>query len=326
MPQRFLRPGLTTSSRWNAVSWKAQSFFVRLITIVDDFGRTDGRAAVLWANCFAVWNFEHPRKPDNVTLQQVAEMLQQLAAAELIDVYTDEETGKTVLQIEQWQERIREKVKEKWPAKKAVAKKLQQPSGEVAGSCRKNPPSSSSSSSSSSSDNQTPTPPAGDLGASERANDLVEDEAEAKRLICELILGGKKDPRRPWSYQAQSALSEQLPIPLREIKLIAWFHSLPKDEAVHELKVRRQSEGTLLPNWSDEVTRAAAYRKKIGAGRNGSSAKKDPPRWREFFQWKYANEGGGEFHLPERFDMLGADQKQEWELDHERFEREVAKK
>lgn len=115
MPQRFLRPGITNSARWNSVSFEAQSFYVRILTLVDDFGRCDGRAAVLWGQCFAVWNEQNPQK--TIKLQQVAGLLQQLAAdcAQLIDRY--ESDGKTVLQVTQWQERVREGSKSKWPAR-----------------------------------------------------------------------------------------------------------------------------------------------------------------------------------------------------------------
>lgn len=113
MPQRFLRPGITNSSRWNSVSWTAQSLYIRLLTRVDDYGRHDGRVSVIWANCFSVWNDLHP--DEIVELQQVVRMLQQLSDAKLIEVYEAED--KKVLQILQWQERIRANVKKWWPDK-----------------------------------------------------------------------------------------------------------------------------------------------------------------------------------------------------------------
>ncbi len=111
MPQRFLRPGITNSERWNACTFPAQSLYVRLLTLVDDFGRCDGRPQVLWGACFAM-------RPD-VKLQQVAVMLQQLSQNKLIDIYEIE--GKKVLQILQWQERIREGCRPKWPERTELA-------------------------------------------------------------------------------------------------------------------------------------------------------------------------------------------------------------
>lgn len=114
MPQRFLRPGITNSPRWNRVSWAAQSFYIRLLTLVDDYGRFDGRPSVLWGQCFAVWNEHNPESA--VNLQQVAQMLQQLAAdsVQLLDLY--QVGDKHVLQVTQWQERVRDGAKERWPA------------------------------------------------------------------------------------------------------------------------------------------------------------------------------------------------------------------
>jgi hypothetical protein len=113
MPQRFLRPGIRNSERWNSVNWQCQAFYVRLLTLVDDFGRYDGRPAVLWGDCFSIWNEKNPS--NTVQIADVRSMLQQLAAspAQLIDTY--EADGKQVLQITQWVERIREGSKERWP-------------------------------------------------------------------------------------------------------------------------------------------------------------------------------------------------------------------
>lgn len=117
MPQRFLRPGITNSERWNSVSFACQSLYVRILTLVDDYGRFDGRPSVIWGHCFAVWNEQNPDHP--VDLQQVREMLQQLAAQKLILCFTSE--GKQTLQVFQWQERIREGCRSKWPEPPSAA-------------------------------------------------------------------------------------------------------------------------------------------------------------------------------------------------------------
>ena len=79
MPQRFLRPGITHSERWNSLAFDTQSFFVRLLTVVDDFGHFDARVAVLHAQCFAL-------RPD-IVLQRTAAMRAELQAAKIIEVY-----------------------------------------------------------------------------------------------------------------------------------------------------------------------------------------------------------------------------------------------
>lgn len=148
MPQRFLRPGITNSERWNSVPWPAQSFFIRILTLVDDFGQYDARPAVLWGQCFQIWNTTNQNQP--IELQQVAQMLQQLAASQLIEIYISD-CGKQFLQVSQWQERIRDGCKRKYP----INAKLQQ----VAASCSVLlPPSSPSPSPPSPTPVPTPTP------------------------------------------------------------------------------------------------------------------------------------------------------------------------
>ena len=52
MPQRFLRPGITTSRRWNSLDWDSQSFYIRLLTLVDDYGRFDADPQLLKSYAF----------------------------------------------------------------------------------------------------------------------------------------------------------------------------------------------------------------------------------------------------------------------------------
>lgn len=122
MPQRFLRPGITNSERYNAAPIEAQNLFIpRLLSLVDDYGRFDGRASVIWGSAYSVWNHQNPTK--QVTLAHVEGMIADLAQAKLIVVY--QERGKTVLQFLQWQERIRAGSKEKYPALTNKSKLLQ---------------------------------------------------------------------------------------------------------------------------------------------------------------------------------------------------------
>lgn len=97
MPQRFLRPGITNSDRWNAVSFEAQSLFVRILTLVDDFGRYDGRVPILHGQCFAL-------RPD-ITPQETAAFRSELHAAWLITIYCVD--NKDFIQVQKWQERAR---------------------------------------------------------------------------------------------------------------------------------------------------------------------------------------------------------------------------
>lgn len=78
MPQRFLRSGITNSDRWNAVSFEAQSLYIRILTLVDDFGRFDARIPILHGQCFAL-------RPD-IKLQRTAALRSELVAAGSIEV------------------------------------------------------------------------------------------------------------------------------------------------------------------------------------------------------------------------------------------------
>lgn len=109
MPQRFLRPGITTSKKFNRLDWITQSFFIRIITLVDDFGRYEADVFLLRSHCF-------PRGGPNgedISCEQVAALRQHLLSSEMVDFYTAPD-GKEYLQVLQWQERARAE-KSKYP-------------------------------------------------------------------------------------------------------------------------------------------------------------------------------------------------------------------
>lgn len=97
MPQRFLRPGIRTSEHWNQASFLSQSLFIAILTLVDDFGRYDGRAMLLHGECFVL--------RDDVKPVQTATALTELDNRGLIQLY--EVDGKKYLQVLHWQERSR---------------------------------------------------------------------------------------------------------------------------------------------------------------------------------------------------------------------------
>lgn len=97
MPQRFLKPGLTTSLKWNACSWQAQSFYIRILTLVDDFGRCEGAALLLRSLAFPL--HEDLRTP------QVQKLGEELQANQLAIFYKVD--GKEYVQLRNWTERAR---------------------------------------------------------------------------------------------------------------------------------------------------------------------------------------------------------------------------
>lgn len=110
MPQRFLRPGLTTSQRFNAISFGAQTFYVRLITLVDDFGRYDAEPRLLRSHSFP---FGDPAGKE-IPIKTLETMCEQLSASGLAIFYRAAD-GKKYLQVVRWNENPRA-TKSKYPA------------------------------------------------------------------------------------------------------------------------------------------------------------------------------------------------------------------
>jgi hypothetical protein len=52
MPDRILRAGIIKSGAVNALGWPAEVFYRRLMSVVDDFGRYDGRSSILRADLY----------------------------------------------------------------------------------------------------------------------------------------------------------------------------------------------------------------------------------------------------------------------------------
>lgn len=118
MPQRFLRPGITNSDPWNACTFPAQSFYIRILTLVDDFGRYDGRIPVLHSHCFALRH--------ELTQHDTANFLQELVEHGLIKLYRV--ADKNYIQVLRWTERARSD-KSKYPDPPARQRKAQHSAG-----------------------------------------------------------------------------------------------------------------------------------------------------------------------------------------------------
>lgn len=251
MPQRFLRPGITNSERWNKVDWRAQSFYVRLLTLVDDYGRYDGREAILWGQCFALWNSMHETEHGQVvTISEVVQMVQQLQKAQLIECYQAQ--GKKVLQITQWQERVREGAKERWPAKpKQTELKVnpQQPAAERSVSLPPSPPPSPPPS-------YTPTPPSAPEGVCvARQQEQFQTEQTFEWLKSELSAMYRRPTDYRMSYAEQSQLTEiaRRPAVKDELKAIKGYRAgLARDK----LRFFPQSLTRLIEQWDQTLDRA----------------------------------------------------------------------
>ena len=94
MPNRILKESVCTSDSIDALSWFEECLFYRLIVNCDDFGRFDGRTAVIKNRLF-------PLK-ENLTLKNVSEAINNLARAGLVMPY--ECDGKPFLYLPSWNE------------------------------------------------------------------------------------------------------------------------------------------------------------------------------------------------------------------------------
>ena len=104
MPTRYLKPGVRDSEAIDSLTPLAETLFYRLLGTVDDFGRYDGRPAMVKAHCFPI---------KDMTPAKCAALLDELHAAGLVQLYTTD--GKPCLQMCKWDNVPRAK-ESKYPA------------------------------------------------------------------------------------------------------------------------------------------------------------------------------------------------------------------
>lgn len=90
MPNRILRPGILESERVNRLSAPAEVLYRRLMSVVDDYGRYDGRLSVIRGHCY-------PLRLDSVTDSDVSDWLTGVQGAGLAVIY--QSAGKEYLQL-----------------------------------------------------------------------------------------------------------------------------------------------------------------------------------------------------------------------------------
>ncbi|AMV23446.1 hypothetical protein VT84_03485 [Gemmata sp. SH-PL17] len=81
MPSRLLREGILDSAAVNSLSLPAEVFYRRLMSVVDDFGRFDGRPAVLRGRLYAL-------KLDTVREADITRWIAECEKVGLISLYT----------------------------------------------------------------------------------------------------------------------------------------------------------------------------------------------------------------------------------------------
>lgn len=105
MPERIVRPGILTSESVNALSFGAEVFYRRLMSVVDDFGRFDARLPILLAALY-------PLKLDQVAKAHIEQWLAECSTVGLVIVYQVE--GKPYLELQKFNQRLRTQ-SSKWP-------------------------------------------------------------------------------------------------------------------------------------------------------------------------------------------------------------------
>ena len=106
MPNRIIKESICRSDSIDSLSWFEEVLFYRLIVVCDDYGRFDGRAAIIRGACF-------PLK--DIRLEQIEDALKRLAIAGMIRRYETEDGA--FLQLTAWgkHQQIRAK-NSKYPA------------------------------------------------------------------------------------------------------------------------------------------------------------------------------------------------------------------
>lgn len=110
MPDRIVRAGILSSDPVNRLSWAGEVFYRRLHSVVDDFGRYDGRPTMLRAHLY-------PLKIDRVSDADVGKWLAECAAAGLVSVY--QVSGQPYVEVLKFGQRVRSETS-KWPANPGI--------------------------------------------------------------------------------------------------------------------------------------------------------------------------------------------------------------
>lgn len=105
MPNRIIKESICRSDSIDSLTWFEEVLFYRLIVVCDDFGRFDGRPAIIKGSCF-------PLK--DIRTDQIEKALAKLSTAGMVCRY--ETNGKPYLQLTAWEQhqQIRAK-KSKYP-------------------------------------------------------------------------------------------------------------------------------------------------------------------------------------------------------------------
>lgn len=105
MPNRIIREGIISSEAVCSLSWPAEVFYRRLLSVVDDFGRFHAHGSLLRAACY-------PLQIDKVGNADIVKWLAECARAGLVSTYAVDH--KEYLQVHKFDQRVRAE-KSKFP-------------------------------------------------------------------------------------------------------------------------------------------------------------------------------------------------------------------
>ena len=114
MPNRILKESICRSETIAQLSWFEEVLFYRLIVVCDDYGRFDGRPAIIKGTCFPL---------NDVTVKTIEVALSRLVTVGLVRGY--EVQGRPTLQLLTWgkHQQIRAK-KSKYPSPDGICNQL----------------------------------------------------------------------------------------------------------------------------------------------------------------------------------------------------------
>lgn len=173
MPDRVVRQGILSSDLVNVLTWPAEVFYRRLMSITDDFGRYVADIALLRA-------FLYPKKIDKVSEPDVVKWLGECSKAGLVRCYHVD--GKEYLEILQFDQRLRA-MKSKYPPPSSADSR-----GHMSAECGHVPPETKRNESESETESETkgkgdeppaPAPPA--PPSQEKRGKLKEKQADMLR-------------------------------------------------------------------------------------------------------------------------------------------------
>lgn len=103
MPNRIIREGILSSDRVDQLSAAAEVFYRRLLSVVDDFGRFDGRMSMILAACYPLRITGKGR----VTETALAALLDECRAAGLVVLYSV--ASKSFIEVCDFRQQVRAK-------------------------------------------------------------------------------------------------------------------------------------------------------------------------------------------------------------------------